>query len=225
VKRIMARSIDALPVYTDLPRLAHRVVLHDHDTDVLLAPPKSSSGLGWHRSLSWLVIELARRLETPEHASVIEAACHSAASADASEWTERLFQKLGANSRTASVLKSINQSVIMPVATELKMTFFNSTGQLTKDVASERGWEIVVDAQAARQHILVSHVRTEQSIAGDFEFRWRLKLDFDCSESNKATLHDVTLKVCEVSVHQNMAQDMKDKLLATVRSLTAADYR
>lgn len=234
VRSLLDRPITELPIYIDLPRLAHRVVLHDHDVGVTTRSPLTcpssnfkDDSLRWRSSLAWLASAVALRVEGPDKAASIAAWCatHSSSSQDAGSWTEALFDScIGADSRTAFLLKSLNQSIIGPMATELKILLLSTTGQMTKDSRAPSGWEIVLDFHETAQRLYVTHARTELGSCDDFELQWRLKLTFDLS-SSRPLVSDVSFKLCELTVLKDISEDLKGRLMATVRSLSPTEHR
>jgi len=92
-----------------------------------------------------------------------------------------LFERLiGIDSKTARVLKMVNQNILFVGCYELKTKV--TMNVFTKDVRGPEGWKILISG--TKDTISVSHFKREESLATvppteKFWFEWRLHAIFD----------------------------------------------
>eukprot|EP01124_Arcella_intermedia_P000715 TRINITY_DN10390_c0_g1_i1.p1 TRINITY_DN10390_c0_g1~~TRINITY_DN10390_c0_g1_i1.p1 ORF type:complete len:429 (+),score=73.57 TRINITY_DN10390_c0_g1_i1:44-1330(+) len=93
--------------------------------------------------------------------------------------TEEIFEQvIGKSSKTFSLLRAVNQSIISPGATRIKL-FLNSHGIQTGDVAERSGWRVIILFQ--NNHVQIKHYRRERGLGvyNGFWFEWLQSLTLD----------------------------------------------
>eukprot|EP01087_Luapelamoeba_hula_P016121 TRINITY_DN4926_c0_g1_i2.p1 TRINITY_DN4926_c0_g1~~TRINITY_DN4926_c0_g1_i2.p1 ORF type:complete len:499 (+),score=90.22 TRINITY_DN4926_c0_g1_i2:130-1626(+) len=188
---------------------------HEDEADVSQDPV---SRLQLLDALHHLVMTIAQELETEETQERIEAVFSSLRDAknldamDMSLVTKDIIEKgIGTETRTAMVLKGINQNMIFFGAYELKTKV---TKQLmTKDVRSKDGWTIHV--LLAPNVIVVTHTKREMALTSastqdaQFTFEWQLTSVFHPGMNR---LEAVWLRITKLEFTPETSEDHKRTL-------------
>lgn len=119
VKSIANRPVHSLPVFTDLPRLAFRSRIENN------LPP---SGLKKREMVQWMLEEACRLVEGDRKASCVSEFLSRNEWKDVEDrlWMKAAFEEaIGLDSSSANILKTINQSVIMPVLSISHHAYWN----------------------------------------------------------------------------------------------------
>eukprot|EP01088_Endostelium_zonatum_P006801 TRINITY_DN18943_c0_g1_i1.p1 TRINITY_DN18943_c0_g1~~TRINITY_DN18943_c0_g1_i1.p1 ORF type:complete len:538 (-),score=123.83 TRINITY_DN18943_c0_g1_i1:158-1771(-) len=123
---------------------------------------------------------------------------------------EMFEQVLGMDSKTAKILKTINQSFVFKAAVELKTKVMK--GIMTKDDRSENGWRIVIEVEV--DCIKVHHIRREQSLptAGKTQGFWMeysMCIEFDRQVND---IKHVSLKVSDLQFEPETEASFKENI-------------
>jgi hypothetical protein len=153
--------------------------------------------------LAWVV---AQYIENEEAFAVIRPAIisilSSRASANVDDITQRILEHvLGYGSKSAAVLRMINQAVILEGMYMLRCATDRS-GVLAhcRDLREDRGWQVHVEIGSVS--VVITHVRTELcgdvsiGTQGAFEVCWHLRTVFPSSMS---ALQSASLRIASVS--------------------------
>eukprot|EP00842_Homolaphlyctis_polyrhiza_P006025 jgi/Hompol1/6423/HPOL_003483-RA len=134
-----------------------------------------------------LLFEVASHLEAPAVLESMSAALQedpSLASGDSHAVKFLIESVLTPTSRTALLMRSINQAVVITAAWYLHQNLLAPAGVQVKDVRSADGWRVILDFKNDNRALFVTHIRREQSLASStdaFELEWSLHLSFDGS--------------------------------------------
>ena len=147
------RPIGTSTLFESLSRFARRIVVHDRASGAVLFAGKFHPNRAPLELLADVIMHIAERIEDAERAASIKAAAHSKALAQASvpppvAIRRFLEQHVGLESRTAWVLRAIEQSMATPLLMWLK----RRTRILSKDVTSADGWSVMVHLPPERGH-------------------------------------------------------------------------
>jgi hypothetical protein len=189
VKGMLQKSFQALPMATDLPRLANIKIVHNGSE--IPAPDATATTLD---KLEWIFSSLTKILEGPEAAQTVSEKFKAAFTEDVSasgtisknQVTTFLTSIGGDDSTVIKALKPVNQVTISPAIIELKTLL--GLDNMTKDVRNS--WYFVIDITDST--ISVSSHKRDQCIKNLFQMEWVLSFtltrpSLDCA--------DVTLRV------------------------------
>eukprot|EP01122_Echinamoeba_exundans_P010031 TRINITY_DN3643_c0_g1_i1.p1 TRINITY_DN3643_c0_g1~~TRINITY_DN3643_c0_g1_i1.p1 ORF type:complete len:473 (+),score=83.22 TRINITY_DN3643_c0_g1_i1:54-1472(+) len=189
VKGMLQKSFQALPMATDLPRLANIKIVHNGSE--IPAPDANATTLD---KMEWIFSSLTKILEGAEAAQTVSEKFKAAFTEDVSasgtisknQVTTFLTSIGGDDSAVIKALKPVNQVTISPAIIELKTLL--GLDNMTKDVRNS--WYFVIDITDTT--ITVSSHKRDQCIKNLFQMEWVLSFtltrpSLDCA--------DVTLRV------------------------------
>eukprot|EP01128_Nolandella_sp_AFSM9_P011283 TRINITY_DN7_c14_g1_i1.p1 TRINITY_DN7_c14_g1~~TRINITY_DN7_c14_g1_i1.p1 ORF type:complete len:302 (-),score=62.35 TRINITY_DN7_c14_g1_i1:28-933(-) len=198
VKAKIATPLSKLPVFIDLPRLATR-------TSVCGIALSSKKQLASRE----LLVRACEMVEGKERSALLSTFLESkeATAAEDRLWMEAAFEEvIGTDSPTARVLKCVNQSVIMPAATEIKLYMYHMTGKPSKDSREKDGWRVTIAKRG--EGYQVTHSREEVAFDESFKFSWKLKIEL----GEKGLVRGVNLKTEEAVFLKEMEVGKKQAL-------------
>lgn len=154
--------------YKDFQRLAHRVTL----------------GGSRATNESSLLEGLAEALEPTETQQRLKnelVANPSLRSCDRHAMQHLIDDVLTTDSRTARIVRTLTQSVVIIASFYMYQNLFEPAGVLVRDVEGEEGWQIAVNVEQGKA-VHVTHIRKERSIPSSsdaFRLEWSIHLSFD----------------------------------------------
>lgn len=153
--QIAKTPIEESSAYKDLPRLIKRVIVKDKNSNVTFdgsvqSVSESVGALSKVVELALVLLELLEDHSPPERGEIqrkLHSIVNSAGKSDMQLTVGAMFEIIGSSSKTAKVMKFINQSVILCAMAFLKSTLTKT--YLTKDVRSADGWKIQISFEHA----------------------------------------------------------------------------
>jgi hypothetical protein len=160
---IAESSIEALSTCKDLPRLINRVVVKDFHSNVVFGQAASpaenatnvSANAGALSQVAQLATVLTGLLEdrSPDEVATMTQELRHVADAAGKSDTQltmaAMFAVIGVDTKTAQLMKFINQSVTLSAMAFLKSTL--TSKHMTKDVRSSDGWEVHISFERANE--------------------------------------------------------------------------
>mmetsp|Transcript_6120 Transcript_6120/g.7037 ORF Transcript_6120/g.7037 Transcript_6120/m.7037 type:complete len:316 (+) Transcript_6120:392-1339(+) len=195
MKGIFDRDITSLPTAKDLGRLISRVQLVKRlqgQGETVHIPSRMPSTVNLEGSESAEVSGIVNMInillnyfEEEAVASSLIEKLKNMVEEKSGEQTARLVQEMimliGPESRTAAVLKCINQSIVLQGTYEMKNTLTRTVQ--TKDVRTEDGWQIAI---TLAEFVQVKHTRKEHCSElakhephNCWDIEWEVRLTFD----------------------------------------------
>eukprot|EP00727_Mastigamoeba_balamuthi_P008736 m51a1_g4485 hypothetical protein (273) ;mRNA; f:280735-282156 len=190
-RKVWSRPIERLPIAIDLPRLAAHVHIVDARQTPESAPARDNipdeSGAKpcAYDHVLRVLLGIARSVEGEERANAIREQYEKSIMRDAdlsiqkSAITNLIVNTIGPSTKTASLLRAVNQAIVAPSAIELRM--FLLPGIQMKD-SQKNPWEVII--RVGEDKVEVSHLRkqchfdTRQTQCA-FEFTWEVSMEFD----------------------------------------------
>jgi hypothetical protein len=218
IKPKWQRDPNELPVATDLPRMIQNVMVSDDEHKVLFersATKDKENGNTYNmRSrvtlLKELFLILAHRFTLHDlHSTILLRWSEffdneDLETSDLSQQLRKfLLQVVGNQNALINILKSVNQSVIAPVAMRIRSFFFGEYN--LKDVRN--AWN--VDILLANGEIIVRHLKWEESIPTCFKFQWKLDLVFN---EDATELMDTRLEIPILQFAENIQNTEEQKV-------------
>ncbi|OAJ36058.1 hypothetical protein BDEG_20271 [Batrachochytrium dendrobatidis JEL423] len=164
-----------------------------------------------------LLLDVASQLEQP----AIVCAMHQAivdhpdlSIGDTSAVKFLIEHVLTQKSRTARLMRAINQSVVITGTWYLHQNLLTPAGVHVKDVQGADGWKVLLDFHRDRA-MFVTHIRREQSLPSStdaFELEWSIHLSFD----GDAVFQGAMLKLLSFEIardHQHMSPTRVKELM------------
>ncbi|KAJ1344555.1 hypothetical protein BSLG_000079 [Batrachochytrium salamandrivorans] len=165
-----------------------------------------------------LLVDVAARLE---HPSVVKALLEAIATnpdlalGNSAAIKFLIESVLTQQSRTARLVRAINQSVVITGTWYLHQNLLAPAGVQVKDVRGAEGWRVLLDFHKDKA-MYVTHVRREQSLPSStdaFELEWSIHLSFD----GDATFQGAMLKLLTFEIaqhHPSMTQNRVRQLMS-----------
>jgi len=207
-----SKPVDQTPLAGDFPRLASRVVIQDYRSgkNEEYIPCENETPKELVAKIMNRVCEIVENDKTicEKFCAYIESVKDS--SVDLVHWTEDLLEFVGVESKTVAVCKTINQNIIMPVATQIKVIILSLTNGFTKDVRTADGWRIII--RFSDDEVICTHIKKEVSMAtgpNSFEFEWHLNITLN-SEVDK--VEKIQLTLTGLNCNEEMPKEQKQRL-------------
>lgn len=178
VEDILQRPLERLATARDVPRLVKRICVRYGDVEM----PTGSTVVGLCRTLVQVLGDDSVAVQD---------------SSDEGDVVRKLVQD-SKNPRLRFVLSCLNQNIISPAVTRLKLGL-GAHGVVTKD-SGEWSIEVLIDGD---KRVQVVHTRGEsflQQTNGGFAFRWRLAV------TNVPGVHALTVIECDGSLSAVLAE-------------------
>jgi len=216
-----SKSAQESCLFGDLPRIAPRVSFistvpgHIHN---IVPDPNFSNNQQTAILLKALVESLEKESVYTKVSEFLDKTTQTAA--DGALWMEEVFNIIGLDSKTTNLAKSLHQGIIMPAATQLKVVMFSATNQITKDVRTNDGWQVLINLSP--NQIIAKHTRKEVAMLpgkDHFQFQWNLILNF--SESIDS-ISKISLSAENLTLDKNFDPTMAEKLKKCLADMETA---
>jgi hypothetical protein len=178
IKGLLQKSYTALPMSTDLPRLANIRIFHDGKEIPLVSsesPPSTLEKLNFiFTTLSEILVSHEAAQQVAAHFKEHMAEATSASGTISKNQVADFLKAIGGDdSPVINVLKPVNQVSISPAIIELKTVL--GLENMTKDVRNSWFFLITVTAD----NIVVQSKKRDQCIKNNFQMEWVLSFTFD----------------------------------------------
>eukprot|EP00511_Aplanochytrium_stocchinoi_P000203 CAMPEP_0204823018 /NCGR_PEP_ID=MMETSP1346-20131115/1187_1 /ASSEMBLY_ACC=CAM_ASM_000771 /TAXON_ID=215587 /ORGANISM="Aplanochytrium stocchinoi, Strain GSBS06" /LENGTH=305 /DNA_ID=CAMNT_0051949541 /DNA_START=473 /DNA_END=1390 /DNA_ORIENTATION=- len=227
MKSVFDRNIETLSTYKDLGRLISRLSLLlriPGQGDVVLNPIKSerTAGLsGGEAEIVAIVSLLSTLLKFFEEKHIAESFVRQLkevreryGEVENRHLVKEMVALIGTDSRSARVLKCINQSIVLQGTFEMKSTLTKTV--TTKDVREEDGWLIVV---TLAEFVQVKHTRKEHCTYATrnephnrWDIEWEVRLTFD---RNMEDLTAAQLRITNLHLGDAMDEEVAEHVRMT----------
>ncbi|KAJ1343825.1 hypothetical protein BSLG_001636 [Batrachochytrium salamandrivorans] len=203
-----------VPVYATHPSHVQAEAAGDVDIQQQQSDSSTLSGV----TATQLLVDVAARLE---HPSVVKALLEAIATnpdlalGNSAAIKFLIESVLTQQSRTARLVRAINQSVVITGTWYLHQNLLAPAGVQVKDVRGAEGWRVLLDFHKDKA-MYVTHVRREQSLPSStdaFELEWSIHLSFD----GDATFQGAMLKLLTFEIaqhHPSMTQNRVRQLMS-----------
>jgi len=210
------KSLNELPIHVDFPRLLPLITIVDKNKNIIWEEKKTSDNLVVNM-IEFLVLldkqlNLGKEEEMRKRYHDFIPFGVDSTSSDIPTGLKKFFNEiLTDNSLIVSILKCINQAIIVPAVTILRFTFMNAK----INYFEIRGkWNIVIALQDEK--ISITNKRWERSDPKSFNFCW--DEEFILSKETK-DLIETKLCISEISYVTEVAEEDKASLIQTVKEL------
>ncbi|KAI8925159.1 hypothetical protein BC831DRAFT_462418 [Entophlyctis helioformis] len=157
-----------------------------------------------------LLLEVAARLESPDTLAALHAAIEANPQllvGDSHAVRAILGPIIPFESRTARIMRTINQSIVITSTWYLHQNLLTPAGLNVKDVRGADGWRIVLVFHRDGKAMTVTHIRREESLPSStdaFELEWDVHLSFD----GDAVFQGAMLKLLSFEINYERAGAM-----------------
>jgi len=226
ISNLWSKPLLETPVPADFHRLASRITILDHRHVLDGKSPELFSKEGKPKDLAaYILIQLSQILEEKTQAEEFKTIIENSKNSDMEirSWMEYILKSAGETSRTVALCKTVSQSIISPVASQIKIIFAVTFGLIKDASTSPEGWKIFLEFY--EDCIICSHLRKETSMALEggnpyFDFQWKLDIKFS---KNLDKIESVQLGVIGPNCHEAMPVEQKQKLIELLAQLVVVE--
>jgi hypothetical protein len=210
------KSFTELPVHVDFPRLFPLISIVDRNKNVIWEEKKTIDNLVSNILDFFVVLDKQLNLGKEEEIKkrfyeFVPPGLDPTNSELPSGLKEFISQVFTDNSTIVSILKCINQAIIVPAVTILKVTFMNAK----INYFEIRGkWNVIINV--GDDKITIINKRWERSAPEIFHFCW--EIEYILNKETKE-LMDTKLFISEISYLTEVTQDEKLRLLDVLKDL------